>query len=84
MVLKWRDKNLVMRPMNSSTEELAKWLDDRAKQHPKWLHSPSADDDDVDDDASDLTIIAGDVLCKIGDGASIAGARCIWKWSQPV
>ena len=40
MVLTWRDETLIPRPMNSSTEELTKWLDDRAKQHLKWLHGP--------------------------------------------
>ena len=74
MVLKWRNKTLIPRPMNSTTEELTKWMDDRAKQHLKWLHSPSDDDDD-DDEEGAFTIIAGDVPWKIRDVPSVAGAR---------
>jgi len=74
MVLKWRDKTLILRPINSTTEELTKWMDDRAKQHLKWLHGPSDDDDD-DDEEGAFTIIAGDVPWKIGDVPSIAGGR---------
>ena len=76
MVLKWRDKTLIPRPMNSTTEAPTKWLDDRAKQHNKWIHGPSDDDDD-DDEEGAFTIIAGDVPWKIGDVdvPSIAGGR---------
>ena len=73
MVLKWRDKTLFPRPVNSSTEEPTKWLDDQATQHLRRLHSPSADDDDDEEDA--FTIIAGDVPWKIGDVTSIAAVR---------
>ena len=52
-----------------------KRLDDRAKQHLKWPHSPSADDDDDEVEEGALSIIAGDVLWKVGDAPSIAGAR---------
>ena len=76
IVLKWRDKTLIPRPINSTTEELTKWMDDRAKQHLKWLHGPS-DDDDNDDEEGAFTIITstGDVPWKIGDVPSIAGGR---------